>query len=286
MKKILVPIDFSNNSLNALRIAIDTAVKNKMKLVVIHQLSLLELTSDTTFTGFYIPVATDQVAYAKKELERFVKKALIPFKGRGAEKLITSEVVPGAGAADIILDRAKKHEADLIVMGTNGASGLKRVFIGSVASSVMVKSKIPVMVVPGNFRRKPIQKIGYASDLAHAESELKQLIPFASLFDATIEMFHVEPTFPTSQAYLKFDAKKEIPELKKKLKLKSLEFQMVKTKFDNDFYGGVHKFVRKVKPGIICMISHKRSWIGNLLDPSKSKGLAYHTEVPVISIKG
>lgn len=285
MKKILVPVDFSTNSLKALRMALETAISGKLEVIVTHQLSLLELTADTTFTGFYIPVATDQLAYAKKELERFVKKATSSFKSSGAEKLITQEVVPGASATDIIIERSKKHKADLIVMGTNGASGLKRLVIGSVAATVLEKSSIPVMVIPNNYRRKVISKIGYASDLAHTENELKKLLPIASLFNASIEMFHVEPTFPTSAHYLKFKAEQDIPTLKNKLKLPSLGYKMVKTKFDNDFFGGVHKYVQKEKPGLICMVNHKRSWIGKILDPSKSKGLAYHTEVPVISIK-
>jgi nucleotide-binding universal stress UspA family protein len=285
MKKLIVPVDFSANSLNALRFALDVAVKNKLEVVVIHQLSLLEITSDTTFTGFYIPVATDQIGFAEKELERFVKKALLPFKGKGAEKLIHSEVVPGAGAADIILQMTQKHKADMVIMGTTGASGLKRIFIGSVAARIVEKSKVPVLVVPRTYRRKPLTKIGYASDLAHAEKELAVLQPIAALLGVEIEMFHVEPTFPTSKYFLAFKADKQVTEIKSRLKLKSLDYQLVKTKFDNDFYGGVHKYVRRSKPGILAMFSHKRSWIGSLIEPSRSKGLAYHTEVPVISIK-
>lgn len=286
MKKILVPVDFSANSLNALRFALDNAIPNKIEVVVIHQLSLLEVTPDTTFTGFYIPVASDQVGYAEKELVRFIKKALVPFKGKGAEKWIKSEVIPGASAADVILEASKKHKADMVILGTTGASGLKRIFIGSVAARIVAQSKIPVIVIPRSYRRKPVKKIGYASDLAQVEKELAMIQPIAAVLNAEMEIFHVEPTFPTSKAFIGFKAEKALPEIKAKLKLKSIEYQLVKTKFDNDFYGGVDKYVRKTKPGMIAMISHKRSWIGKLIEPSKSKGLAYHTKVPVLSIKG
>jgi len=285
MKKILVPVDFSTNSMNALRFALDIALKNKQEVVVMHTLSLLEITADTTFTGFYIPVATDQIRFVEKELTRFVKKALAPFKDKNLEKQVKTEVVPGAGAAEVILQMTQKFKADIVIMGTTGASGMKRIFIGSVAAKIVEKSKVPVIVIPRSYRRKAVNKIGYASDLAHPEKELTALQPIAQILGAEIEIFHVEPTFPTSKGFLTFKPEKDIPALKTKLKLKSLEYQLVKTKYDNDFYGGVYKYVRKAKPGLIAMFSHKRSWIGNMITPSKSKGLAYHAEVPVVSIK-
>ena len=69
MKTILVPTDFSANSLKAFKFAISTALSNKAKIVVMHQTSVLELAPESAFTGLYIPSPIDQVSYLKKELE-------------------------------------------------------------------------------------------------------------------------------------------------------------------------------------------------------------------------
>ncbi|HPH81728.1 MAG TPA: universal stress protein [Flavobacteriales bacterium] len=286
MKTILVPTDFSANSLKAFKFAISTALSNKAKIVVMHQTSVLELAPESAFTGLYIPSPIDQVSYLKKELDKFIKKALRSFNSKTDGSFISSEIIPGVGTIDIILQTAKRHKADLIILGSTGASGLKRLFIGSVAAKVIEHSPIPVIVIPDSFRNKAIKNIGYASDLAHVSDELTKILPIAEALGSKVEIFHVEPTFPTSEAFKKFDAEKNMAEWKKKFKLDSLTYKMVRTKFDNDFYTGVDKYRRNSKPDMICMVTHRRNWVSKILDPSKSKGIAYHNEIPVLCIKG
>jgi nucleotide-binding universal stress UspA family protein len=60
---------------------------------------------------------------------------------------------------------------------------------------------------------------------------------------------------------------------------------LVKTKQDNDFFGGISKYRRTANPDMICTVTHRRTWVEKILDPSKSKAIAYHNEVPVICIK-
>lgn len=285
MKKILVPTDFSANSLKALKFAVQTAIKSKAKVVLMHHTSILELAPDSAFTGLYVPPPADQISYAKSELEKFLKKATASFKGKLDTDLISSEIVPGVGTVDMILETQKRVKADTIVMGTTGASGLKRLFIGSVAANVIERSPVPVIVIPESFRLKPIKKIGYASDLAHVSNDLEQIKPIAEALGAQVEIFHVEPTFPTQEAFLKFKPETEIPALAKKHKMQNLTYRLVKTRFDNDFYSGVESYRRNQSPDMLVVITHKRGWFGKLIDPSKSKGLAYHTKIPIISIK-
>jgi nucleotide-binding universal stress UspA family protein len=285
MKTILVPTDFSANSSKALKFAIHTAIHNNSTVHIIHQTSVLELAPDSAFTGLYMPSQADQVQYLKAELDKFVKKSLRSFKGKIDEKFIKSEIVPGVGTSDILVSAVKRLKADLIIMGTTGASGLKRLFIGSVAAQVIEKSPVPVIVIPDNFRQKAIKKIGYSSDLAHMEDELKALMPVAKALEAEIEIFHIQPTFPTTKAFIEFNEEKDIDNLKKKLKLDSLQYRLIKTKQDNDFFGGISKYRRVAKPDMICTVTHKRSWVEKILDPSKSKAIAYHNEVPVVCVK-
>jgi nucleotide-binding universal stress UspA family protein len=285
MKTIIVPTDFSANSMKALRFAMASAIASKGKVHVIHQTSILELAPDSAFTGLYIPSETDHLGFLDKELSKFVKKAVTSFKGKFDVKNIKSEIVPGVGTADILIQATKRLKGDIIIMGTTGASGLKRLFIGSVAAQIIEKAHVPVIVIPSSFRQKPIKKIGYSSDLEHIVPELEEIIPIAKALGATIEMFHIEPTFPTSKAFLKFQPEIEIPSLQKKLKLESLTFKLIKTKEDNDFFGGIGKYHRTRKPDMICTVRHRRNWVSKILDPSKTKALAYHNEIPVLSIK-
>jgi len=285
MKNILVPTDFSANSSKALRFALQTAISNNSTVHIIHQTSVLELAPDSAFTGLYMPSQSDQVHYINVELDKFVRKSLRPFKGKIDENRVKSEIVAGVGTSDILIAAVKNTKADIIIMGTTGASGLKRLFIGSVAAQVIEKSPVPVIVIPDNFRQKAIKKIGYSSDLAHMEDELKALLPVAKALGAEIEIFHIQPTFPTTKAFIAFNEERDIENLKKKLKLESLPYRLIKTREDNDFFGGISKYRKVAKPDMICTVTHKRSWVEKILDPSKSKAIAYHNEVPVICVK-
>lgn len=285
MKNILCPTDFSNNSAKALRFALNIAINNNATLHVIHQTSVLELAPDSAFTGLYMPSHEDQVGYLKAELDKFIRSSLKAYKVKYDLNKIKSEIVPGVGTSEIVVSSANRLKVDLIVMGTTGASGFKRIFIGSVAAQVIEKADVPVIVIPDKFRQKAIKKIGYSSDLGRIEEELKVLKPIAEALDAEIEIFHIQPTFPTTHAFIEFDEEKSLGKIRKKLKFDKLNYRLIRTKQDNDFFGGIAKYRRVAKPDMICTVTHKRSWVEKIFDPSKSKAIAYHNEVPVVCIK-
>jgi nucleotide-binding universal stress UspA family protein len=285
MKKILIPTDFSAPSLKALKFAIQHTIGTSTELVVMHHTSILELAPDSAFTGLYIPTPLDQLAYMRKELEKFMNKALNAFKDKTGLPKITPEVVPGIGTVETILETQKKTKSEAIIMGTTGASGVKRLFIGSVAAKVLELSKVPVLVVPENFRLKPIRKIGYASDLSHVQKDLEQIKPFSELMKSSVEVFHIEPMFPASEAFLNFKADKEIAALRDKNGFTDLNYKLVRTKFDNDFFAGIESYRRNQKPDLLAVVTHHRNWMGKILNPSRSKNLAYHTKIPVLALK-
>lgn len=285
MKKILVPTDFSANSLKAVKFALDIAASKGSKVLIIHQTSIMEVSPDAAFTGLYIPAPENQMNFLEKELQKFVKKAVKSFGKTLTSAQVDSMLVTGVGTVDLILDTVKKQKCDAIIMGSTGASGLKKLFMGSVAASIIGKSDVPVIVIPDSFRRKSIKKIGYASDLSNTLNELKLVAPVVKALDAELEIFHIEPTFPTSTDYLAFKPETDIPMFAKKSGIEKLSYRLIKTKLDNDFFTGVSKYKRVAKPDIIFNVTHSRSWVSRLLNPSKTKGLAYHNEMPVVSIK-
>ena len=140
--KVLVAVDFSDGSRKALAIADKIAAKFRTKLILVHVIH-----DPATAPGFYAAkkagkkVLDNMDQAAHKMMDDFARKSLP--KGRKIDK----RVIPGLPAAQIVY-LAKKEEVDLIVMGTHGLSGLKRLMIGSVVDKVMRASPIPVLAVP------------------------------------------------------------------------------------------------------------------------------------------
>lgn len=140
--KILVAVDFSQGSRKALAVADKIASKFNTKMIVLHVIH-----DPASAPGFYASNKPGKKALrnldeaAQKMMDDFVKKSLP--KNRKVDK----RIVPGLPAAQIVY-LAKKEEVDLIVIGTQGLSGLKRLMIGSVLDKVMRASPIPVLGVP------------------------------------------------------------------------------------------------------------------------------------------
>ncbi|MFB5620651.1 MAG: universal stress protein [Nitrosopumilus sp.] len=136
IKKILVPLDGSKNSLRGLDEAIYLARQ-----------------CQATITGLYIiPIYPRNLADAimpfQIHLNKEAKKFMDSAKKRSAQKGIDfkSKVIFGSPTVEIE-ELSKKGKFDIIVIGSRGQSGLKELFLGSVANAIVHKSKIPVLVV-------------------------------------------------------------------------------------------------------------------------------------------
>ena len=136
IKKILVPLDGSKNSIRGLDNAISIA-----------------RACHATITGLYvIPMYPRNLADALIPLfiqpENVAKKFMRAAKKRAAQKgiVFNSKIIRGSPTWEI-QQRSNKKKFDLIVIGARGRGALKEVFLGSVSNVVVHKSKIPVMVV-------------------------------------------------------------------------------------------------------------------------------------------
>ena len=144
IKKILVAIDFSKLSYEALDYAIDLARDLGAKLSVIYVVEPLEFAGVDVLGG--TPIATQSIVdehlkQAKLELERVKTRKLSGLDGA------TTAVRMGRPAEEIVA-AGGKGKANLIVLGTHGRSGLSQLLMGSVAERVVRHAQCPVVVVP------------------------------------------------------------------------------------------------------------------------------------------
>ncbi len=134
IRKILVPLDGSKNSLRGLNKAIYLAQEHEASLVFIHVIHRFPKKKGKT-----VPekgLTQDDPTFLVTA-EMLAKKNGIPSSGR--------VIVGDPGHA--IMDYAHTHSIDLIVIGARGLSAFKKIFLGSVSSYVLQKAKIAVMIV-------------------------------------------------------------------------------------------------------------------------------------------
>ncbi|HEX5646966.1 MAG TPA: universal stress protein [Nitrospira sp.] len=136
--RLLVPVDFSDCSLDALEYAVLVAQRTKASLTLLHVMEPVSYGLDFTFPH-----------PEKRELQReAITSRLDGLVSSLASAQVTADYLLRGGLPnDSILEAARTGSADLIVMGTHGRRGLAHTFYGSVAESVLRQSQCPVLTV-------------------------------------------------------------------------------------------------------------------------------------------
>ena len=124
--------------------AIEMAKSNRSELLVLHVISQLVPVTDEGYISpkTYEDIAASSRAWAQKQLDQRLARA--KKSGVRAKGLIVE-----GSAADQIVRVARAKRADLVVMGTHGRSGLKKLLLGSVAGRVVGAASCPVLTVRG-----------------------------------------------------------------------------------------------------------------------------------------
>lgn len=270
MKSILVATDFSTNAKNALKYA------NSFAEATQHQLSLMNVYMPSV--GQYSPVhaiiaeeTTNEKSRAHKQLKTLIGKYVtVP----------VTETVAVGDTINEILNTCKTTKANFIIVGTHGASGLKKALVGSNTSKVIAKAEVPVIAVPEKYRFEKIETIVYASDMKNAVNELKVLIPLAKILNASIEIVYLKYGWDKDPS-MKAELEKRI----KKLSYKNISIVEQKATIEKTMIDQLKSYIRKRKPQLLAMFPADKSWLDKIFTSSKTEDLAYELKVPLISIR-
>jgi nucleotide-binding universal stress UspA family protein len=276
MNKILVPIDFSEHSAYALEVAATIARKNDASVVALHMMGLSEavLTRDESQEMF------EAIYYMKLAEQRFSE-----FLDKDYLKGITIETtVQNYKEFHEINKVAEDFEADLIVMGSHGASGLKEVFVGSNTEKVVRTSTIPVLVVKNNMDHFKMNKVVFACDF-----NIDFLMPFQNAWDF-FEPLDTEFQIVFINTPERFMTTQEMEE-------KAFNFILhssVNTTdvLDNIVYycdinleHGIYSFADKFDADLIVIPTHGRRGLAHFFSENIGEALVNHSDLPIMTFK-
>ena len=141
LKKIIVPLDGSDWSFRAAKYAIKIAKMANAEIIFIHAV-VNPPYGDPRSAGIMI---TAYIKEAEELAELWYVKAGNMASDAGV-KFMAETILDVASAADSIVNYAESKKADLIVIGTKGRTGLKRLLLGSVATGVVTHANCPVLI--------------------------------------------------------------------------------------------------------------------------------------------
>ena len=275
MKRILVPIDFSKEAENAARVAAHIARKTGSEIYLVHMLELPVTTVDPAEMNA-ISSEPQIIYFMKLAHEKFEKFINLPFfKG-----LKVVESVQFQHAFSGIIAESETSNIDLIVMGSQGASGLQAMFIGSHTEKVVRRSKIPVLVIKKEVDKFEVNDMIFASDFnKESKTTFQRVANFANLFDAKIHLLYINTihNFNTTK-----NIEKRIADF-----MDDFDFSNYTTMIYNDISieKGILSYARDINADLIALNTHGRSGLSQLFNGSIGQELANHALRPVITFK-
>ncbi|MDH4322203.1 MAG: universal stress protein [Desulfobulbaceae bacterium] len=140
VRKILVPVDFSENSQKILMEGQLLAEKLQAKLAVVFVVQSID-----DYSGFFVPHMP--LAQFEEELLEGAKKKMKSFLAENLKGAVCDSAVLAGDVAEEILAYAQRNGVGMIVMGTHGYKGLEKVLFGSVAEQVVKNAPCPVLTI-------------------------------------------------------------------------------------------------------------------------------------------
>lgn len=272
MKKILVPCDFSKTAVEALKVANGIAEKSKGELLVVHAFEL-PLTYETAF-GVQ-PYMFDPELLAS--IEERARENFDEIKTKVAKKGVkitfhTRHASVTAAIAEFLQDNA----IDLVVMGTNGASGMTETLFGSNTEKIVRLSQVPVLAVRSVVDISTIKNIAVPNSLTADQPEfIRKIKELQEFFEATLHIVLVN-----TPAHFRPDAeaKKLLEEFASRHKLTGFTLNF---RSDRTEEAGIMAFVSEIKADLVAMATHGRKGLAHLASGSIAEDVVNHLTCPV-----
>jgi|SRR5579862_8267896 len=196
LNRLLVPLDGSRLSEEALPLATRLTEANRGSLILMHAITPSE----------YFSATAAQYLHEDRRRSALYLQQLAERLGRTTFG-VQERILTGEPSQEIVAE-AKRSRADLIAMSTHARNGIREWAFGSVSERVLRSTNVPVLVLPGQLRKgTSIRKILVALDAS--DDTLESIIPAADLaaaFDASVVLAHVgkepPPTFPMAEKLL------------------------------------------------------------------------------------
>lgn len=276
MKKIIVPIDFSEHSEYALEAAANLAQKYGSELLVLHMLEL----SNAILTVDSSALNEEAVFYLKLAEQKFNTFLDKPY----LENLNVTPIVKHFKVWSEVNDVANEHDANLIVMGSHGASGVKEVLVGSNTEKVVRHADIPVLVIKHNPILFDFENGVFACDFSDdaVAPYLKARTTFEK-FGATMHLVYVNSPDGSFRSSSEID--KLVSEFLRKADGDLENLPNVNVVSDYSIEKGILNFANVIGADVIAVATHGRKGLAHFFEGSISEDIANHSTLPVMTFK-
>lgn len=275
--KILVPLDFSDQSLIALEQSYNLAKEYHAEITLVHVIE-----DRSVLAKFFSKEQHDDL---KEKIQQQLDDLAADVEKKTGVKVNT--LVAKGNVYDKVIEVAELINATMIIMGTSGQEGLKRKFIGSNALRVVRESKIPVITIHGKHHRDGCKNIVLPLDLSKETREkVTMAIELSRLFHgATVRVVSV---LFTTDEFVVNRLTRQLGQVKAFLEKEQVECtaEIIKgIKGEETLAQNILEYANKVDGDLILVMTQQEVDFTNYFIGSSAQEIINHSTIPVLSIR-
>jgi nucleotide-binding universal stress UspA family protein len=272
MKHILFPTDFSACANNALEHACQIAKHFKASITLLHAYPIPIAASD-------VPTELIISAHFKEDAEKSMHQLLTELQARHSDIFFQSVIAAGDPPTEINY-YLKENACDIVIMGTTGAGGLKRLTVGSTASHVINRAHVPVLIIPADKAYTEIKHIVISSTFNETEiAHIKSIYEWYQAFHCRISILSVDDVTTYQDDVTPQQRESFMQALNNALPGVKTDLILIK---GVDVSTSIIDYVAHHEVDLLVTVHQHRGFFAQLLFPSISKEIAFHPPVPLL----
>lgn len=276
MKRIILPTDFSDNSIHAIHYALELFKEEECTFYLMNTYTpaiyqteyVLHSPGQIGLGDVYQSESEERLEELHKSLKEKFQNPKHTIMTHSAFNILVDEVV----------SMTENEEAELVIMGTQGASGAKEIFLGTHTVHVIKKSKCPVIAIPAEYKAETPKSILFPTDfeVEYRKEDLQPFLNIVNLTGASIEVLHIASGYGLTE-------EQEIN--KSKLSDFLAEIPHTFHEISNQpIIEGINKFQKENSVDMLVMIQNKHTFLERLFIEPIIKKIGFHVNIPFMVI--
>lgn len=272
MKNILIPTDFSDNAYKAIFYAIRLLKDENCTFHLLHTYT------PAIYQSEYLLHSPGQLGLgdiyrtdSETKLEELKQKVISQFNN---PQHIFKTYSAFSVLMDAIDELVESKKIDLIIMGTQGATGAKEIFLGSSTVHTIKRAKCPVLAIPFDFNIEMPKKILFPTDyeIKYNFELIKQVLFIAKVHKSTLDIMHVRSGYELSKEQKK--NKNKLDHLLAETKHKFHELP------DQGIIEAINSIQVELNHQMLVMVKNKHSFLENLFLKPVINQIGFHSNIP------
>lgn len=273
MKRIIVPVDFSNVAESAFTFALEIASRHKAEILLFHNFEVPVVESQffpVNYMDVYSSLEMAEFDFFKDKVAELRKIA----ENKNLSHVAMSHILTDGDLLYNLKDVIQREKVDFVVMGTSGADNWFENLVGTNTGSLILDVHVPVLTVPENTKFKEIQTVGFTTRFRDKDQiALDSVLKFSKTFNSKVKCLYVK----TEDSDV---SEETIDHWRTKFTASNVQFYIV---YDDDVEGVVNDFLVSQEIDVLAMLTYKRSFFQKIFHASMTKKMAQNLTIPVLA---